>query len=108
MSPLPRDVSITPSNYFGKYLQLSGTIQSVQPYPSQNSLLSLIIGNASELVMVASDGSTVVDCLLVNVGTNLNFGSNITIYGYTPGIRYVQNSQGTVTTELVVIGRIGS
>lgn len=102
----PRDVLATPSNYFGKYLQLSGTIQSVQTYPSQNNLLSLILGNTSEVVMVASDGMTVVDCLLPNQATNLNVGSNITINGYTPGVRYVQNSQGTITSELVIIGRI--
>lgn len=106
VNALARDVLAAPSNYFGKYLQLSGSIQSVQTYPSQNNLPSLIVGNTSELVMIASDGVTVVDCLLVNVGTNLTIGSNITINGYIPGVRYIQNSQVNVTQELVIVGRV--
>lgn len=106
VNALARDVSATPSNYFGKYLQLSGTIQSIQTYPLQNNLPGLIMGNTSELVMVASDGVTVVDCLLVNIGTNLTMGNPITINGYTPGVRYIQNSQVAVTQELVIVGRV--
>lgn len=106
VSPSLRDVSASPSNYFGKYLQLSGTIQSVQTYPQQNNLLTLLVGNTFEIIMVGTDGVTPVDCLVVNAGTNLNVGSIITINGYTPGVRYVQNSQGALTPELVVIGRI--
>lgn len=105
VNALARDVTAAPSNYFGKYLQLSGTIQSVQTFSAQNNLPSLIVGNTSELVMVASDGVTVVDCLLVNAGTNFQIGSPITINGYTPGVRYIQNSQAAVTQELVIIGR---
>ncbi|WP_434510312.1 hypothetical protein [Desulfitobacterium sp. AusDCA] len=105
VNALARNVITSPSNYFGKYLQLSGTIQSVQTYPSQNNLPGLIIGNTTELVMIANDGVTVVDCLLVNEGINLTIGSTITINGYTPGIRYVQNSQTALTQELVIIGR---
>lgn len=105
VNALARDVIAAPSNYYGKYLQLSGTIQSVQTFSSQNNLPSMIIGNTSELVMIASDGVTVVDCLLVNVGTNFSIGSPITISGYTSGVRYIQNSQAAVTQELVIVGR---
>lgn len=105
VNALARSVIASPSTYFGKYLQLSGTIQSVQTYPSQNNLPSLIVGKTSELVMIANDGVTVIDCLLVNEGINLTIGSTITINGYTPGIRYIQNSQTSLTQELVIIGR---
>ncbi|WP_176714415.1 hypothetical protein [Dehalobacter sp. TeCB1] len=58
-------------------------------------------------MMLGSDGTTTVDCLLVNTGTNFGTGGNITIFGYTPGLRYVQNSQGVTTSELVIVGQPG-
>jgi len=64
-----------------------------------------MIGNFLELVMLASDGATLVDCLVLNAGTNFGVGSAITVYGYTPGVRYFQNAQGAVTAELVLVGR---
>lgn len=105
VNALVSDILTKPSIYIGKYLQLSGTIQSVQIYPRQNNLFNLIINNAAEVTIVGNDGGSLVDCLLVNGGTNLTIGNSITIAGYTPGIRSIQNSQGAVIPELVFIGR---
>lgn len=107
VTPLARDVLNMPSKYFGKYLRLSGTIKGIQTYPVQNGLPGLLIGNYSELILVAADGTTIIDCLLIGANTDLSIGSNITVSGYTPGLRYVQNVQGAVISELVVIGRLG-
>jgi hypothetical protein len=104
-----RDILTKPANYFGKYLQISGTVKIVQPYSLQNSILSFTIGNSSEIIMISSDNSAIIDCLVINSsGNNIYIGRNATIYGYTPGVRYVQNSQGAIITELVIIGRISS
>lgn len=107
ISPLPHDVLKAPMNYFGQCLQLTGTVKSVQTYPAQRGLSNLIVGNSTEVVLVASDGTTIIDCLILGTTTSLNVGSTVSVYGYTPGLRYIQNTQGGTTSELVLIAYLG-
>ena len=106
-SPIASDVLKNPSSYFGKYIKVSGTVQSAQFYPAQGGLANQVISNSSETVMLANNDNTIIDCYLVGAPSGLNPGSTITVYGYSPGLKYVQNSQGALTPELVLVGRLG-
>lgn len=107
-SPSPSSVLNKPSDFYGQYLQFSGTIKSARSYSPQNNLESIIIGNSTEMIMIASDGTTIIDCFLIGNNTNPTSGVSVTVNGYSPGIRYAQNTQGGVTPELVFIGHLGT
>lgn len=103
-TPLPNAVFNKPSSYYGKYLQLSGTVKAVQPSSPPSRLESLTIGSLSEIVVLANDGRTLIDFFLIGRNQNFSPGSPLTLYGYTPGIRYVPNPQGISSPALVLIG----
>ena len=105
-TPLPSSVFNKPSNYYGKYLQFSGTVKSVQPFSPSSKLESITIGSSTEIIVVANDGRTLIDFFLIGNKQNFSQGAPIMLYGYTPGIRYVQNTQGVVTPGLVIIGSL--
>lgn len=105
-TPLPSAVFNKPSNYYGKYLQFSGTVKSVQPFSPPSRLESMTIGSSSEIIVLANDGRTMIDFFLIGRNQNFSQGAPITLYGYTPGIRYVQNAQGVATTGLVLLGSL--
>ena len=103
-SPSPSDVLNKPSSFYGQYLQFSGTIMSARSSSPQNNLETIIIGDCTEMIMVTNDNTTIIDCFLIGSNLTLNPGSSVTVYGYSPGIRYGQNTQGRVTSELALIG----
>ena len=103
-SPLPSSVFNKPSNYYGKYLQLSGTVKAVLPSSPPSRLESLTIGSSSEIVVLANDGRTLIDFFLIGRNQNFSPGAPLTLYGYTSGTRYVPNPQGISSPALVLIG----
>jgi len=107
-SPSPSSVLHNPADFYGQYLQFSGTIKSVRSYSPQNNLENITIGNSAEMIMLTNDGTTIIDCFLIGSNTNLNSGVSVTVLGYSPGIRYGQNTQGGVTSYLALIGHLGS
>jgi len=102
-SASPSAVLNKPSNFYGQYLQFSGTIKSMRSASPQNTLEAIVIGNSTEIIMMTNDGTTIIDCFLIGSNLTLTPGSSVTIYGYSPGIRY-QTTQGKVTSELALIG----
>ncbi len=60
------------------------------------------------MIMLTNDGTTIIDCFLIGSNTNLNPGVSVTVLGYSPGIRYGQNTQGGVTSYLALIGHLGT
>ncbi|KJR46493.1 hypothetical protein UF75_3105 [Desulfosporosinus sp. I2] len=105
-TPLPSLVFNKPSNYYGKYLQFSGNVKSVQPFSPTSKLESITIGSSSEIIVLANDGRTIIDFFLIGRNQNFSLGAPITFYGYSSGIRYVQDAQGFVTPGLVLIGSL--
>jgi hypothetical protein len=107
-TPTPSSILRKPSDYYGKYLQLYGTIKSAKSYTPDNNLENLLIGSSSELIIIAGDGATILDCFLLGLNSTPTPETLITVYGYCPGIRYIQNAQGGITSELVLIGQLGT
>jgi len=103
-SPSPSTVLSKPSKFYGQYLQFSGTIMSARSFSPQSNLETIIIGNSTEIILKTNDDTTIIDCFLVGSNQVLTPGSTITVYGYSPGIRYIQNTQGRITSELALIG----
>lgn len=103
-SPSPNTVLNKPSDFYGQYLQFSGTIKSARSYSPQNNLATIIIGNSTEMIMQTNDATTIIDCFLIGSNLTLTPGSSVTVYGYSPGIRYAQDAQGRVTPQLALIG----
>lgn len=103
-NPTPSVVLNNPSKFYGQYLQFSGTVESFRAYSPQNNLETILIGNSSEMVMKTNDGTTRIDCFLIGSNVALTPRSSVTVYGYSPGIRYAQNAQGRVISELALIG----
>lgn len=108
ITPSPREVLQKPTNYYGQYLQFSGSIKSFKMYTPHNNLENITIGNSIEIIMLANDGTSMIDCFLIGYDANLTVGANVTVYGYCPGLRYAQNSQGLVTAYLTLIGQTES
>lgn len=102
-SPSPSAVLNKPSDFYGQYLRFSGTIMSARSSSPQNNLETIIIGNSTELILMANDGTTIIDCFLIGSNLTLTPGSTVTVYGYSPGLRY-QTTQGKVTAGLALIG----
>lgn len=105
-SPSPSTVLSKPSKFYGQYLQFSGAIMSARSFFPQSNLETIVIGNSSEIIIKTNDNATIIDCFLIGNNQVLTPGSTITVYGYSPGIRYMQNAQGRVTTQLALIGHI--
>ncbi|ODA41964.1 hypothetical protein [Desulfosporosinus sp. BG] len=103
-SPSPSMVLNKPTDFYGQCLQFTGTIKSVRSYSPQSSLATIIIGNSTEMIMLTNDASTMLDCFLIGSNLTLTPGSAVTVYGYSPGIRYAQDAQGRVTPQLALIG----
>lgn len=106
ITPIPSAVFNKPSKYYAKYLQFSGTVKSVQPSSPPSRLESILNGSSSEILVLANDGRTLIDFFLIGRNQNFTPGAPITLYGYTPGIRYIQYSQVISTSGLVLIGRL--
>ncbi len=105
-APPPSLVFNKPFNYYGKYLQFSGTVKSVQSSSPPSKLESIALGSSTEIIVLANDGRTLIDFFLIGRMQSFSTGAPITLFGYTPGIRYVQNTQGVVTPGLVIIGSL--
>ena len=108
VSPVSSEVLQKPASYYGQFLQFFGTIKSMKFYTPHNNLESFTIGNSAEMIILTNDSSTVIDCFLIDYNSSLASGAYVTVCGYCPGLRYVQNSQGYVTPYLALIGYLES
>lgn len=102
-NPAPDKVFKEPWTYYGKVVKISGVVAIVQDYPPDSNVSKAMGGSASEMVLVANDG-TYVDFLMMGDSGNVKTGDTVSIYGYPVGQDNVTNKLGGKTTELVIVG----
>lgn len=93
-----------PWEHYGKIVKISGQAVIVQDYPPEGDIAKAFGGSAGEIVLVAGNGSTLIDFVIAGSTGNVKVGDQIAIYGYPVGLIDVQNKLGGKTTELAVVG----
>ena len=92
-----------PWKYYGKIVKITGVVAIVQDYPPGSAVTKAIGGPASEMAIMANDG-TYIDFIMLGDSGNVKTGEEVSIYGYPVGQDNVQNKLGGTTTELVIVG----
>ncbi len=102
---LPATAFKSPWKFYGKPLAFTGVVGIAQAYPPGSDISQIFGGGeVAELVLVATDGSTIIDFLLLGDSGDLNVGDMVTVYGYVVGQVEVQNKMGGQTTQLMMVG----
>jgi len=104
----PAVVVKTPWNYYGKVLELSGTIELIEDYPPGGDISQVFGGGSvSEVVFMTEDG-TIADFFMIGSSGNLNVGDMVTLRGYPVGRNEVENKLGGSFTHLILVGKIST
>lgn len=99
------EVMRRPWEYYGQAVRFSGRAVVLQDCPPGHDMSKAFGGESCEIVLLADDGNTVVDGMLLGNTKGLNIGDRVTFCGYPCGILKVANKAGGLVSHLAVVGR---
>lgn len=101
----PADVYKTPWNYYGKVIEISGTIFSVEDYPPGGDFSKQFGGGTVSEIMIMTEDGILADFLMLSSSGNLNNFDMVTLRGYPVGRVVAENGS---SLSLALVGKVST
>lgn len=94
-----------PWNYYGKIIEISGTILGVEDYPPGGDISEQFGGGDVSEIMIMTEDGTLADFMMLSSSGNLKFDDMVTLRGYPVGRYYAENG---ATLSLALVGKVST